>query len=148
MSRRTETMQRVAGMADDSADRAMRELAKRQKLLEEGERQLADLFRFLHEYENGAAAGTLSVSALRNRQCFLQRINHAIAYQQQAVNRLRGALEDQRALWVQARNRAKMLGNVAQHLQEDEDRAAERQGQRELDDRAQRSRAGRLWDED
>lgn len=148
MSRRTDTMHRVAGMADDSADRAMQELARRQKLLDEGELQLADLFRFLREYEAGADAGTSNVGALLNRQRFLQRINHAIAYQQQAVERLRGALDEQRALWMQARNRAKALGSVAQHLQQNDDRAAERQGQRELDERAQRSKVGTLWDEE
>lgn len=146
MSRRTDTMQQVAGLAGDSADTQMRELADRQKSLSEGEAQLAELQRFLREYQHTDPQASLSMTQLMNRQQFLQRIKDAIVFQQGAVERLRVSLEDQRQRWMQARNRAKALDSVAQRMEAGDNRASERHEQSEADERAQRSTS--IWDTD
>lgn len=145
MSRRTETMQRVAGMEDDSADAQMRQLAEKQKSLAEGEAQLAELQRFLEEYQQTDPQASLSMTQLLNRQQFLQRIKDAITFQHLAVERLQTSLEDQRQLWMQARNRASALGSVAQRMEEGDARSLERAEQGEADERSQRSSS--IWDE-
>lgn len=144
MSRRTDTMQRVAGIADDSADAQMRDLAQKQKSLSEGEAQLAELHRFLHEYQQHDPQASLSMTQLINRQQFLQRIKDAISFQQTAVERLRASLDAQRHVWMQARNRAKALGSVAQRMEDGDTRANDRAEQGEADERAQRSTS--IWD--
>ncbi len=144
MSRRTDTMQRVAGIADDSADAQMRDLAQKQKSLSEGEAQLAELHRFLHEYQQHDPQASLSMTQLINRQQFLQRIKDAISFQQTAVERLRASLDAQRQVWMQARNRAKALGSVAQRMEDGDTRANDRVEQGEADERAQRSTS--IWD--
>lgn len=144
MTRRTDTMQRVAGLADESADAQMRQLAEKQKSLAEGEAQLAELQRFLQEYQQDPQA-SLSMTQLLNRQQFLQRIKDAITFQQQAVERLHASLADQRQLWMQARNRAKALGSVAQRMEDGDARSIERAEQGEADERSQRSSS--IWDE-
>lgn len=146
MSRRTDTMQRVAGIADESADVQMRELAEKQRSLSDGEAQLTELHRFLHEYQQHDPQASLSMTQLINRQQFLQRIKDAISFQHTAVERLRASLEDQRQLWMQARNRAKALGSVAQRMEDGDTRASDRAEQGEADERAQRSTS--VWDSD
>jgi len=146
MSRRTDTMQRVAGLAGDSAETQMRELADKRRSLADGEAQLAELHRFLHEYQHSDPQASLSMTQLINRQQFLQRIKDAISFQQSAVERLQASLEDQRHLWMQARNRAKALDSVAQRMEDGDSQAIERAEQSEADERAQRSTS--VWDAD
>lgn len=146
MTRRTETMQRVAGLADDSADVQMRQLADKQKSLAEGEAQLAELQRFLEEYQHTDPQASLSMTQLVNRQQFLQRIKDAITFQHQAVERLRTSLDDQRQIWMQARNRAKALGSVAQRMEDGDNQSIERAEQGEADERSQRKSS--IWDEE
>lgn len=146
MTRRTQTMHQVSQLADDSADAAMQELAHKQQALTEGEAQLTELHLFQREYQHGAR-GVHSMSELLNRQQFLERISDAIGFQQRLVEQLREAVAAQRQLWLQARNRAKALGGVAQHLQADDDRADERKEQREADERSQRPAASKFWDQ-
>lgn len=146
MTRRTQTMQRVSQLADDSAAAAMQVLAHQQQALSEGEAQLAELHLFAHEYQHRADRGVHSMAELLNRQQFLQRINDAIGFQQRLVEQLREALATQRQVWLQARNRAKALGGVADHLQADDDRADERKEQREADEHSQRHAASKFRD--
>ncbi|PKM14283.1 MAG: flagellar export protein FliJ [Gammaproteobacteria bacterium HGW-Gammaproteobacteria-2] len=147
MTRRTQTMRHVSQLADDSADTAMQELAHKQQALTEGEAQLAELHLFQREYQHGAERGVHSMSELLNRQQFLQRINDAIGFQQRLVEQLREAVVVQRQVWLQARNRAKALGGVAQHLQADDDRADERKEQRDADERSLRQNSKKHWDQ-
>lgn len=146
MTRRTQTMQHVSQLAVESADAAMQELAHKQQALSEGEAQLAELLLFQREYQHGAC-GVHPMGELLNRQQFLQRIGDAIGFQQRLIEQLREALATQRKIWLQARNRAKALGGVAQHLQADDARADERKEQREADERSQRVTASKFWDQ-
>lgn len=147
MTRRTDTMQQVSQRAGDSADTAMQELAHQQLALSEAEAQLAELHVFQREYQHGADRSVHSMGELLNRQQFLQRISDAIGFQQGLVEQLREAVAARRQLWLQARNRAKALGGVAQHLKADDERAEDRKEQREADERAQRPAASKFWDQ-
>ena len=147
MTRRTHTMQQVAQLADDSADAALQVLAQQQQALGEAEAQLAELHLFAHESQHRADRGIHSMGELLNRQQFLQRIGDAIGFQQRLVEQLREALASQRQLWLQARNRAKALAGVADHLQADDARAEERKEQREADEHAQRHVASAFRDQ-
>lgn len=147
MSRRTRTMQHVSGLAGETADEAMQALARKQQALSEGEAQLAELHLFQREYQHGADRGIHSMGELLNRQQFLQRISEAIGFQQRLVEQLREAVQVQRQIWLQARNRAKALGSVAQNLQQDDERADERKEQREADERSGRPATSKFWDQ-
>lgn len=140
-------MQHVSGLADESADEAMQALARKQQALSEGEAQLAELYLFQREYQHDAERGVHSIGELLNRQQFLQRISEAIVFQQRLIEQLREAVQAQRELWLQARNRAKALGSVAHNLQQHDERADERKEQREADERSGRVTTRKFWDQ-
>src|SRR3546814_20173350 len=75
---------------------------------------------------------------------FRSRIGEAIGFQQRLIEQLRDAVQAQRELWLQARNRAKALGSVAQTLQQHDVRADERKEQREADERSGDRKSTRL----
>lgn len=143
MKRRSDRMQRVTDLAEQRTEEAAQTVAERNRDLAHAQTQLQELERFREEYarmpENG---GSVSVTALMNRQGFLQRIDHAISQQRQEIRRLSGRADQARGEWLQRRSRSAALDGVTQRYRQEEQRADDRVEQAVIDERMQHRRNG------
>ncbi len=138
-SRATRLQPAVEQARRRSAD-ALSRFAVQQQLLMKAEHQLSELHRYREEYAHHGDTMS-SVSAMLNRQSFIQRIDLAIAQQTAEVERLQRQLEKVRDQWKQSHARERALDSVVtQHL-ESERRAEERHEQSEIDERFQHRRS-------
>lgn len=142
MTSRAEQLQPAVAQAHDRSEDALAALARQQQALAAGERQLAELHRYRHEYATGSESSQ-SVSALLNRQGFVERIDRAIAQQVRDIAHLTRALEQARAAWRRAHAREAALGSVVEQYMERERQAEDRREQAEIDERMQYRRPAR-----
>ncbi|MEO8810717.1 MAG: flagellar export protein FliJ [Rhodanobacter sp.] len=139
MNSRATQLQPAVDQAKQRSEDALSRLGAQQQLLARAEHQLSELHRYRDEYASGSDAMP-SVSAMLNRQSFVQRIDQAIVQQTAEIARHQRQLEQVREHWKHKHARECALGSVvAQHL-ERERRADERHEQAEVDERFQRRR--------
>ncbi|ODV06679.1 MAG: flagellar export protein FliJ [Rhodanobacter sp. SCN 68-63] len=86
MSSRADRLQPAVDQAHKRRDDAMQKLAEQQQRVARAEHQLGELKRYRQDYAAGQGDG-MSVSALLNRQQFIERIDRAIEQQQTEVQR-------------------------------------------------------------
>jgi flagellar protein FliJ len=87
----------------------------------------------------------MTVSALLNRQQFVERIDQAIVQQANLVERLRRQLEAARQRWLQAHARENALDSVVERFRTQEEQREQRLEQAEVDERMQhRNRRAKL----
>lgn len=140
MSSRAARLQPAVDQARQRSEDALARFAAQQQQLARAEHQLSELHRYREEYANGGDTAS-SVSAMLNRQAFIQRIDQAIAQQVAEIARQQRALEQLRTDWTRSHARESALDSVvAQHV-ENERRAEERREQAELDERFQHRRS-------
>lgn len=123
--------------AEERENAAARELAEKTRALASHEQRLAELARYASEYAP-PAQGITSAAQLLNRQAFRERIDDAIARQQQAVEQTRANCDLERTRLVLASRDSKVLERLAASYRTREARAAERKEQKEIDDLAAR----------
>jgi len=140
MNSRTQRLQPAVDLAHQRSEDALAELARQQQQLAKAEQQLEELERYRSEYAIGGAEA-LSVSALLNRQGFVEKIDHAIRVQVAEVARQKRLLERVRDHWQQAHARESALDTVVAQQLEHERRAEDRREQAEVDERMQHRRA-------
>jgi flagellar FliJ protein len=136
---RTQRIQPVQRIVDDREKESAKAVALARAKLVEAEAKLAELGRYREDYQRGfqkEAAGGASGLRLRDFRLFLARLDEALRQQEQVVLRARGEVEHQTRLWIESQRRAKALGIVVDQWRGEERRAAERQDQRETDERA------------
>lgn len=139
MSSRATQLQPAVEQARQRSKDALSELAAEQQRLARAEHQLSELRRYREEYANGGHA-TPSVSAMLNRQTFIERIDQAIVQQTAEIARHQSQLKQVRDHWKHNHARECALASiVAEHL-ERERRAEERHEQAEIDERFQHRR--------
>ncbi|KRA30136.1 MULTISPECIES: flagellar export protein FliJ [Rhodanobacter] len=136
MSSRAVQLQPAVDQAKQRTEEALAQLALQQQQLAKGEHQLGELKRYRQEYASNGD-GSLTVSALLNRQKFVERIDQAIAQQTSEVARLQRLLDQVRGRWHQAHARESALDSVIEHCIEEERQAADRHEQAEIDERMQ-----------
>lgn len=139
MSSRAEQLEPAVEQARQRSEDALGQLAAQQQLLARAEHQLAELQRYRLEYAV-AGEGAQSVTALLNRQQFVERIDRAIAQQEAEVARQHRQLAQVREHWRRAHARESALDSVVAQHREEERRAADRHEQAELDERMQHRR--------
>lgn len=145
---------RLAPAADHAREKredAAQRLADQQGKLQAAEHQLSELHRYRAEYAVGGQAigdqaGGMSVSALVNRQQFLERIDKAIAQQLFEVERQRRLLEQAGNTWRNAHARERALDSVIGQYREQERKTEERREQSDIDERMQHRPAARRRD--
>ncbi len=136
MKPRSDRLAPAADHAREKREAAAQRLAEQQKRLQAAEHQLSELRRYRSEYAlDGAAA--VSVSALLNRQQFVERIDRAIAQQLLEVERQRRMSEQAGASWRDAHARERALDSVIGQAREQERRSEERREQNDIDERMQ-----------
>ncbi|MFC5524803.1 flagellar export protein FliJ [Rhodanobacter ginsengisoli] len=136
MSSRAQPLLPAVDQARQRSEDALAQMATHQQRLAKAEQQLLELRRYRLEYAAGGE-GPLSVSALLNRQSFVDRIDQAIVQQTAEISRLQRQFEQVRAHWHHAHARESALGSVVDRYVEEERRAADRHEQAEMDERMQ-----------
>ena len=140
MTSRSERLQPAVDQAQRRKKDAMQRLADHQQKLAHAEEQWEELKRYRRDYSMGN--GGLSVSALLNRQQFVERIDQAIVQQGKLVDRLRRHLNTARELWLKANARENALDSVVERLRKQEDQREQRLVQAEVDERMQHRKRG------
>jgi flagellar protein FliJ len=135
MTSRSERLQPAVEQAERRKKDAMQRLAEHQQKLAHAEEQWEELKRYRRDYSVGADG--LSVTALINRQQFVERIDQAIVQQGKLVERLQKNLATVRERWLHARARENALDVVVERLRKQEDLREQRLEQAEVDERMQ-----------
>lgn len=140
MNSRATQLKPAVDQAKKRSENALSKLAAQQQQLARAEHQLSELHRYREEYANNGGAMP-SVSALLNRQTFIQRIDQAVMQQTAEIARHQRQLQQVRDHWKHNHARECALDTiVSQHL-ERERRAEERHEQAEIDERFQYRRS-------
>ncbi len=118
-------------------------VAATQTRLSEAQRRCDELQRYLEEYRSmfarRAKAG-IGVSGMRDYQVFIARLDEAVRAQQSVVSQLNEECRREREIWCQAAARKTAVEKAIDKAESQERAAEERRAQRDLDDRAQRTR--------
>ena len=126
-------------LVDEREREVAKVVAQARKKLAEAEAKRTELARYRTDYEAGfkkEAANGSSVLKLQDYRLFLARLDEALRQQEMFVVRAREELEAQTRAWQESLRRAKALGIVVDKWRGEELRAAERQDQRDTDERA------------
>ncbi|HEY6641009.1 flagellar export protein FliJ [Povalibacter sp.] len=145
MSRATR-LQPVRNLADDAERKAALRVAAAERVQHEAEGKLADLERYADDYQRqytDRVANGIGVTELRDYQAFLARLAEAVRQQRAIVSRTQHDCAAERLRWQEAAKRSKALDHVADQWRNEERCAADRQEQREIDERALRGRVER-----
>jgi flagellar FliJ protein len=140
MTTRSERLQPAVDQAQRRKKDAMQRLAEHQQKLAPADVQWEELIRYRRDYSMGN--GGLSVSALLNRQQFVERIDQAIVQQGKLVERLQRSLNTARERWLSANARENALDSVVERLRKQEDQREQRLEQAEVDERMQHRKRG------
>lgn len=135
MPSRSDRLQPAVEQAQRRQKEALQRLAEQQQKLAQAEQQLDELQRYRRDY--GLSDGGLTVSALINRQQFVDRIDQAVVQQTRLIERLQRQLESARERWLQAHAREHALDSVVGRLRRQEDQREQRLEQAEVDERMQ-----------
>jgi len=135
---RSERLQPAVDQAERREQEALQRLVEQQQRLAYVQQQLDELERYREEY--GLGVGGLTVSALLNRQQFVERIDQAIVQQGREVERQRRLTETTSLQWLQAHAREKALDSVVGRYRTQEQQSEQRQEQAEIDERMQHRR--------
>jgi len=135
MTSRSDRLQPAVDQAQRRQKDALQRLADHQQKLAHAEQQLEELQRYRRDYS--LADGGLTVSALLNRQQFVDRIDQAIVQQAKLIERLQRQLEGARERWLQAHARENALDSVVERLRKQESQREQRLEQAEVDERMQ-----------
>lgn len=141
MTARAQRLAPVRRLVDTTERRLAQSLAGLERQLLAADEKLRELTRYRGEYEQqfaARAAGGMSVPELRDYQAFLARLTEAIRQQHSVVQRVRSDRDAERLRWQHAAQRAKAVEHVATQWQLEEQHAAERREQQQIDERAQR----------
>ena len=134
-------LQPVANLAKHSERSAARKHGDVLREFKQQQQQLEELIKYRKQYfENFQQAGKagLSIVQVRDYQLFLSRLDQAIAQQQQQVQQHQAVTRQSQANWMDKRGKSKMLDKVVAGRLQQEQQAAEKQEQRELEDRPHR----------
>ncbi len=119
--------------AQDHEDEVARALAERQQALDLHQSRLEELRRYADEYANAQMSAT-SPAQLMNRRAFLDRLDSAVQQQSQTVDRNRERVDAERARLLLASRDKQVLEQLAASYRAQEQKAADRRDQREMDD--------------
>ena len=136
-SKRFEPIREIASSSADDLSRAMAEAARK---VADIERQIQQLQTYRDDYLRKSGQGTAAVDAvkLQNYRSFLDRLGDALRQQMKSLELARVEYEKRRSAWSAKRIEAESLGRAVDRFRKEEQHAADRREQREVDDSAQR----------
>jgi flagellar FliJ protein len=136
-SKRFEPIREIASTSADDLSRAMAEAARK---VAEIEHQIQQLQSYRDDYMRKSGQGTAAVDAvkLQNYRSFLDRLGDALRQQMKSLELARVEYEKRRLAWSAKRIEAESLGRAVDRFRKEEQHAADRREQREVDDAALR----------
>jgi flagellar FliJ protein len=143
MKKKSQRLRPVVRVAENNEQQAVRALGESQTALQEAQQKLAELEQYRRDYlENFQQSGQRGMSAARmeDYRRFLQKLDLAIAEQQQVLQQLGYQVEQRRQSWMATRNKVRSLDNAVSRYQAEEQRQAHKKEQGENDERSQRTR--------
>jgi flagellar protein FliJ len=138
-SERMAPVQKVFGKTERAR---ARELGEAQQRLADAEARLGDLRAYQSEYLSAfrdRAGSGYPVTALRDFQAFLAKLEEALRQQEQVVATAREQAAGSKLNWQGAARQVKAVDSVVDRWQAVEARAGERREQKDMDERAQRT---------
>lgn len=145
---RSRRMEPVRRLADDQADAAARDYARRRDALEDEQRKLQQLESYRADYRAGfgqAGGGGMDPHRLRDYAAFLGRIDQALEQQRSAVVRLEAEVRRMREQWLERWGRARALERTVERYRAQE-RGSERRREQAASDELALRRPRRDWD--
>jgi len=139
-SKRFKPIQKIASHKERKAAAALGESIKQR---EEAQQRLQELRQYHADYLKrfaGATRGGLSGSRILEYQIFINKLETAIAKQEEIVNQSKQACDTSKAHWRGRYTKSKAMENAVGRLQKAERSDQNRKEQSESDDRAQRKR--------
>ena len=136
-SKRFEPIREIASSSADDLSRAMAEAARK---VADIERQIQQLQTYRDDYVRKSGQGAAAVDAvkLQNYRSFLDRLGDALRQQMKSLELARVEYEKRRLAWSAKRIEAESLGRAVERFRKEEQHAADRREQREVDDAALR----------
>jgi flagellar FliJ protein len=135
-SKRFEPIREIASNSADVLSRSMADAARK---VADMERQLTQLQTYRDEYvrnSSGGGGGAMDAVKLQNYRSFLDRLGEGMRQQAKNLEVARADYERRRLQWSEKRVEAESLGRAVERFRAEEQRAADRLDQRELDDAA------------
>jgi flagellar protein FliJ len=130
-SQRLDPLLKVMQQRQDSA---ARQVADRDRVLDEQEQRLEALRRYAEEYAAAPTQASISPALLVNRLAFRERLNAAVVQQAGIVDQSRQLSDVERARLMLASRETKVLEQLASSYRAQETRVAEQRVQSEMDD--------------
>ncbi|HKE95603.1 MAG TPA: flagellar export protein FliJ [Povalibacter sp.] len=143
---RAKRLQPVQELLEDTERKLARSVVVFEQRVQEAEAKLLELERYRDEYQRQyteRVAQGIGVTGLRDYQAFLVRLGEAIRQQRTIAQRASGERDVERARWQKAAQRSRAVDHVVDQWQLQEQRAADRREQIEIDERGQRVRTER-----
>jgi flagellar FliJ protein len=136
-SKRFEPIREIVSTSAKELSRAMNEAGLK---VTELERQLAQLQSYRDEYVRNStqSSGAIDAVKLQNYRTFLDRLGEALRQHLKKLDTARAEYDRRRALWSEKRTEAETLGRAVERFRKEEQHAADRREQREVDDAALR----------
>ena len=137
---RARRLQPLVQHTDDKEQRALREFAASQGLLESERARLAQLEAYRLEYLEKRQRRTALYSPVELQEFnrFLQQLEQAIECQRDVIRQRERDLAGKRRSWYATRADSKAIHNVVDRLQRQDDYEQERSEQKALDEFSQR----------
>ncbi len=135
---RSDRFEPIKGIADGRERDAGSIVAAAQQVLQERERQLAQLKSYRDDYtaSQKAALGTMNSLKLQNHRAFLGRLADAIRQAEQGVQVAREDYERKCEAWRERRVEANAIGKAIERFKSEEQRVEDRREQQTSDEQA------------
>lgn len=140
MAKRSKRLELVKELAERRKNQADQMLAVSRQRVSQDETGLQQLQAFLMEYQSEfivAGQQTIDPRGVQTRQAFLNKITHTIMKHRQAMEQNRRELEAVEAHWKNAYVGMKAMGVLHEKALDQERLEADKQLQKELDERSQ-----------
>lgn len=128
-------------LATNETDEAAKRLGRAIRACEDTEQKLALLLQYRDDYQerfrSGMAAG-ISASGYRNFQLFLDKLDTAIAGQQQIVDDAKRRIDSERGAWQSSERKRMSYDTLATRAEKEEQRKEGRRDQKMMDEFATR----------
>ena len=134
-------LETLVELATNQSDEAARRLGLAIRACEDTEQKLALLLQYRDDYQarfqSGLAAG-ITATGYRNFQVFLEKLDTAIAGQQQIVQDAKRRMGDERNAWQSCERKRMSFDTLATRAQQEEQRKENKRDQKLMDEFATR----------
>jgi flagellar FliJ protein len=128
-------------LATGETDEAAKRLGRAVRACEDTEQKLTLLLQYRDDYtarfQSGMAAG-ITAAGYRNFQLFLDKLDTAIAGQQQIVDEAKRRMNGERVAWQESERKRMSYGTLATRAHKEEERKENKRDQKLMDEFANR----------